>query len=55
MSARPAQNIDMAKVVGHFVNGQDVADSNRPEPVMNPATGEVTRHVAMASRKTVDH
>jgi malonate-semialdehyde dehydrogenase (acetylating)/methylmalonate-semialdehyde dehydrogenase len=54
MSARPAQNIDMAKVVGHFVNGQDVADSNRPEPVMNPATGEVTRHVAMASRKTVE-
>jgi malonate-semialdehyde dehydrogenase (acetylating)/methylmalonate-semialdehyde dehydrogenase len=54
MSARPAQNIDMAKVVGHFVNGQDVADSNRPEPVMNPATGAVTRHVAMASRKTVE-
>jgi malonate-semialdehyde dehydrogenase (acetylating)/methylmalonate-semialdehyde dehydrogenase len=54
MSARPAQNIDMAKVVGHFVNGHDVADSNRPEPVTNPATGEVTRHVAMASRQTVE-
>ena len=54
MSARPAKNIDIAKIVGHFVNGQDVADSNRPEPVTNPATGEVTRHVAMASQQTVE-
>ncbi len=54
MSARPAQDVDTANVVGHFINGQDVADSNRPEPVTNPATGEVTRHVAMASRQTVE-
>jgi len=54
MSARPAQDVDTANVVGHFINGQDVADSNRPEPVTNPATGEVSRHVAMASRKTVE-
>ncbi len=54
MSARPAQDIDTAKVVGHFINGRDVADTNRPEPVMNPATGAVTRHVAMASQETVE-
>jgi malonate-semialdehyde dehydrogenase (acetylating)/methylmalonate-semialdehyde dehydrogenase len=54
MSARPAQDVDTANVVGHFINGQDVADSNRPEPVTNPATGEVSRHVAMASRQTVE-
>ena len=54
MSARPAQNIDTANIVGHIINGQDVADSNRPEPVTNPATGKVTRHVAMASQQTVE-
>ena len=54
MSARPAQDIDTANTVGHFINGRDVADSNRAEPVTNPATGEVTRHVAMASRQTVE-
>jgi malonate-semialdehyde dehydrogenase (acetylating)/methylmalonate-semialdehyde dehydrogenase len=54
MSARPAHDVDTANVVGHFINGLDVADTNRPEPVTNPATGEVTRHVAMASRQTVE-
>jgi malonate-semialdehyde dehydrogenase (acetylating)/methylmalonate-semialdehyde dehydrogenase len=54
MSARPAHDIDTANIVGHFIDGQDVADSNRPEPVTNPATGEVTRHVAMASQQTVE-
>ena len=54
MSARPAGKIDIANVVGHFINGADVADQNRPEPITNPATGKVTRHVAMASRKTVE-
>ena len=54
MSARPAQNIDTANIVGHYINGRDVADANRPAPVTNPATGEVTRHVAMASRQTVE-
>ena len=54
MNAAPASNIDEASPVGHFINGADVADSNRPEPVYNPATGEVTRHVAMASKATVE-
>ena len=54
MSARPAGKIDIANVVGHFINGADVADDNRPEPITNPATGKVTRHVAMASRQTVE-
>lgn len=54
MNARPAKNIDSATIVGHFINGADVADSNRPEPVTNPATGQVVRHVAMASQQTVE-
>ena len=54
MNATPASNIDAASLVGHFINGADVADSNRPEPVFNPATGELTKHVAMASKATVE-
>ena len=55
MSATPAKNLDAATIVGHFINGQDVADDNRPLPVTNPATGEVTRHVAMAAQSTVEN
>jgi malonate-semialdehyde dehydrogenase (acetylating)/methylmalonate-semialdehyde dehydrogenase len=54
MSATPASKIDTANIVGHFIDGKDVADDNRPEPITNPATGKVTRHVAMASRATVE-
>ena len=54
MNATPAKNVDTAEIVGHFINNADVADDNRPEPVSNPATGQVTKHVAMASKKTVE-
>jgi malonate-semialdehyde dehydrogenase (acetylating)/methylmalonate-semialdehyde dehydrogenase len=54
MSAQPAENIDTARIVGHFINGAIISDENRPLPVTNPATGKVTRHVAMASRQTVE-
>ena len=54
MSARPAEQVDTANIVGHFINGEVVADDNRPAPVTNPATGQVSRHVAMASQKTVE-
>jgi len=54
MNATPAKNVDTAEIVGHFINNADVADDNRPEPVSNPATGEITKHVAMASRDTVE-
>ena len=53
MNARPARNLDLANIVGHFINGNEIADDNRPLPITNPATGEVTRYVAMASQKTV--
>jgi malonate-semialdehyde dehydrogenase (acetylating)/methylmalonate-semialdehyde dehydrogenase len=45
----------MSKPIGHFINGTDVADDNRPAPVYNPATGELTKHVAMASKATVEN
>ena len=53
MSATPANNNDPASVVGHFVNGAERSDDNRPLPVTNPATGQVIRQVAMASAGTV--
>jgi malonate-semialdehyde dehydrogenase (acetylating)/methylmalonate-semialdehyde dehydrogenase len=54
MNATPAKSINAASVVGHFINGENIADDNRPIPVTNPATGEVTKHVAMATRATVE-
>ncbi len=53
MSAHPAESVDTANIVGHFINGTDVADANRPTPITNPATGNISKHVAMASRQTV--
>ncbi len=54
MNATPAKNIDPAKVVGHFINGETVDDDARTLPVTNPATGAITKHVAMASQATVE-
>ena len=42
------------QTLGHYINGQPVSDSNRPGPVYNPATGIVSRHVAMAGQSTVE-
>lgn len=55
MNARAAKDIESAETVGHFINGADVPDSARTQAVTNPATGAVTRHVAMASRTTVEN
>jgi len=54
MSAQPAEHTEAQAVVGHFIDGREVSDTNRPAPVTNPATGQVTRQVAMASRSTVE-
>ena len=39
---------------GHWINGAAVADNNRPAEVFNPATGMVSKHVALASKTTVE-
>ena len=44
----------MSAILGHFINNADVADDNRPAPVYNPATGALTKQVAMASKTTVE-
>ena len=40
--------------IGHYINGQTLADSERLQAVFNPALGEPVRQVAMASRATVE-
>ncbi|WP_163336199.1 CoA-acylating methylmalonate-semialdehyde dehydrogenase [Desulfopila sp. IMCC35008] len=45
----------MEKIVGHLINGQLVADNGgRRQDVYNPATGEVTKQVALATKATVE-
>lgn len=54
MNANPEEKNEVNSIVGHFINGADVLDSNRPTPVTDPSTGRVTRRVAMASKATVE-
>lgn len=49
-----ADKTNTETLIGHFINGKEVADSNRPQDVTNPATGEVSRQVAMAAKATVE-
>jgi malonate-semialdehyde dehydrogenase (acetylating) / methylmalonate-semialdehyde dehydrogenase len=44
----------MVYEVPHFINGQIVRTQTRKLDIYNPATGEVTGHVAVADQQTVD-
>ncbi len=48
-----SDQLNSSAIVGHFINGVDVADDHRTQPVFDPATGAVSRRVAMASTATV--
>ncbi|MDO5289674.1 MAG: CoA-acylating methylmalonate-semialdehyde dehydrogenase [Pseudomonadota bacterium] len=39
--------------IGHLIDGQVISDSARTQPVYNPATGQVSAQVALASQATV--
>jgi len=41
-------------LVGHFINGQRVNEAERKQDVFNPATGRVSKQVALASKATVE-
>ncbi len=41
-------------VVGHLIGGKLVPEATRTQAVFNPATGQVVRRVALASRATVE-
>ena len=49
-----ATNIDSAGIIGHLIDGRQVSDAARTQPVYNPATGEVTKEVALAGKATVE-
>jgi malonate-semialdehyde dehydrogenase (acetylating)/methylmalonate-semialdehyde dehydrogenase len=40
--------------VGHLINGKVVSNDERTQAVFNPATGEVTKQVSLASKATVE-
>ena len=40
--------------IGHLINGQLVTTTQRLQDVYNPATGEVSKQVALASKETVE-
>jgi malonate-semialdehyde dehydrogenase (acetylating) / methylmalonate-semialdehyde dehydrogenase len=43
------------QTIGHFINGESVADSSgRRQDVFNPATGQAGKRVALASKATVE-
>ncbi|MFT5730187.1 MAG: malonate-semialdehyde dehydrogenase (acetylating)/methylmalonate-semialdehyde dehydrogenase [Desulforhopalus sp.] len=45
----------MTKIVEHLINGQNVSGvEDRHQDVFNPATGEVTKRVALASKATME-
>lgn len=43
-----------SSIVGHLINGKIVTQTDRTIEINNPATGEVTKQVAMASTTTVE-
>jgi len=44
----------MTQVIGHLINGEMISENKRTQDVFNPATGEVTKQVALASKQTVE-
>ncbi|MCL4113375.1 UNVERIFIED_CONTAM: hypothetical protein GTU68_019501 [Idotea baltica] len=40
--------------IGHLINGETRADNGRTQDVYNPATGEVSKQVSLASKATVE-
>lgn len=49
------QEQNATSLVGHFIGGKISHTQERTQPVYNPATGEVTKHVALADTQTVEH
>ncbi len=45
---------NVTTTIGHLIDGKIVADTERTQPVFNPATGQSTTSVALASKATVE-
>ena len=44
----------VTQTIGHLIDGQIVNDTARTQPVFNPATGQISGQVALASKATVE-
>ena len=44
----------VTQTLGHLIDGQIVNDTARTQPVFNPATGQISGQVALASKATVE-
>ena len=44
----------VTQTIGHLIDGQIVNDTARTQPVFNPATGQVSGHVALANQAMVE-
>jgi malonate-semialdehyde dehydrogenase (acetylating) / methylmalonate-semialdehyde dehydrogenase len=42
------------QTLGHLINGQMLADGTRRQAIFNPATGEASRELVLASRETTE-
>ena len=54
MPAIPAERLETSNTLGHFINGEEIADQNRTLAVTNPAMGTVSRTVSCANKTVVD-
>jgi len=54
MNTEAARTLETTEVVGHVINGQHISGEGRRQAVYNPATGDVVRQVALASKATVE-
>jgi hypothetical protein len=43
MSANPIDKIEVNNTIGHFINGEEWIDNNRPTPITDAVTGKITR------------
>jgi malonate-semialdehyde dehydrogenase (acetylating)/methylmalonate-semialdehyde dehydrogenase len=54
MNTEIAGSYNGLETIGHLINGRKVEDRGRVQDVFNPATGQVARQVALASKATVE-
>ncbi len=54
MNIEAMAGIEAVEIVGHFINGANVAGHGRSQDVFNPATGKVVRQVSLASKEIVE-
>ncbi|WP_233152940.1 CoA-acylating methylmalonate-semialdehyde dehydrogenase [Motiliproteus sp. MSK22-1] len=52
--ASTAITTDKTTPVGHLINGKVIIEGSRSQDVFNPATGEASKQVDLASRRTVE-